>query len=57
MTAKITQCLSGSYKIDLLGTGLRNPTIFVDSEEIEQVVDNLANKGFSIESTSTSITL
>lgn len=49
MIAQIFQCLSGSYQINLLGTGLADPTVFVESDELDTVVNNLANKGFSIE--------
>lgn len=55
MLAKISQCMSGSFKIDLLGTGLSDPTVFVESEELESVVDNLVNKGFLIEFQSSSL--
>jgi hypothetical protein len=49
LLAVIFPSLSGDFKIDLLGAGLSNPTVFVESEELDTVVNNLAAKGFSIE--------
>ncbi len=49
MTAIIFPTLSGDFKINLLGTGLADPTVFVEENQLDTVVHNLALKGFAIE--------